>query len=246
MYLQHLGFAALATTSAGFGFSKGFADDALPRDAVLAHVAEIARAVDVPVNVDYQSGYADSLGGLTDSVNWVIAAGASGFSIEDATNDPTQPLFELEEAVERMMAVRAAIDASGTDTVLTGRAECFLVGHPDPLNEAIRRLQAYSDAGADVLFAPGLRTREDIRTLVDALRPKPVNVLIGWNSDLSVSDLADLGVRRISVGSGLARAAWTGFANAAKQLADGSFDGMANLVPFGEINGFFKSAAKKG
>lgn len=243
-YLQHLGFQALATTSSGFAFSRGLPDGGYTgADAVVAHVAEIAAVVDIPVNADFESGYAQDPEGVARNVRRCAAVGASGVSIEDSTQDPDQPLYDLTIAVGRIRAASAALQ--GTGVLLTGRAECYLTGHSDPLREAVRRLQAYAEAGADVLFAPGVRTPEDIRTLVDAVRPKPLNVLVSWDAGLVVSDLADLGVRRISVGSGLARAAWTGFLRAASALANGSFSGFRDLTTVAELNDFFAHELKK-
>jgi len=241
-YLQHLGFQAVATTSSGFAFSRGLPDSsaAVPRELVLAHFAEIAASVDIPVNADFQSGYGADTNELAESVRLCVGTGISGFSIEDATGDSKKPLFELDEAVDRIAAARHAIDESGVDVLLTARAECFLVGHPDPLNEAIRRLQAYSEAGADVLFAPGPGDRKIIQELVDAVSPKPLNAIMSAYSGLTVDDLAELGVRRISVGSSLSRVAWTGFINAAKLIAEqGSFEGFEGLTPYTELNEFF-------
>jgi 2-methylisocitrate lyase-like PEP mutase family enzyme len=239
LYLQHLGFKALATTSSGLSFTLGLPDGAAPRDAVLRHIAAIVASTELPVNADFESGYAGDAEGVSDSVRLCVDTGVAGLSIEDSTGDPGKPLRELAAAVERIRAARAAIGTSGV--LLTGRAECYLFGLPDPLKESIRRLQAYSEAGADVLFAPGVREREDIRTIVTSLAPKPVNVLISANTGLRVSDLAELGVRRISVGSSLARVAWTGFIRAAKAIAeDGSFAGFDGSVPFAELNNFFR------
>jgi 2-methylisocitrate lyase-like PEP mutase family enzyme len=241
-YLKSLGFRALATTSAGFGFSRGLPDSvtALPHDMVLGHVAEIVAAADLPVNADFQSGYADSAEGVAQSVRLCVKTGVAGLSIEDSTGRRDAPLYELSEAVDRLRAARAAIDATGADVLLTGRAECFLVKHPDALRESIRRLQAYAAAGADVLFAPGASTREQIRAIVSSVSPKPVNVLMSSNTGLRVSDLAELGVRRISVGSAFARAAWTGFIRAATKIArEGSFEGLESLTSFDELNSLF-------
>lgn len=242
-YLQHLGFQALATTSSGLAFSRGLpdADWAVPRDVVLSHIAEIVKATDLPVNADFESGYAHEPEGVAQSVALCVQTGVAGLSIEDSTGDRSRPLYDLPLAVERMKAARSAIDASGTDVLLTGRAECFLVGHAEPLKESIRRLQAYAEAGADVLFAPGVRTREHIAAIVKAVHPKPVNVLMSANTGMKIADLAELGVRRVSTGSSLARAAWTGFMRAAKMIAEeGSFAGFDGIVPFPEINGFFR------
>lgn len=242
--LRQLGFKALATTSAGFSFSRGLPDtpDALTVDAVLDHVAEIAAAAELPVNADFQSGYASQPEGVAANVRRCIEAGVAGLSIEDTTGDPTKPLFELPEASDRIAAARAAIDASGEDVLLTARAECFLVEHPDPLRESIRRLQAYTEAGADVLFAPGVREREQIRAIVDSVAPRPVNVLVSADTGLRVGDLAELGVRRISIGSALARAAWGAFLRAAQGIAaDGSFAGLDGAATFVQLNAMFAS-----
>ncbi len=240
--LQALGFPALATTSAGFSFSRGLPDSlaVLGVEAVLEHVAEITAATDLPVSADFQAGYAADCEGVAANVLRCLDTGVAGLSIEDASGDPAQPLFELGEGVERVSAARDAIDSRGSDVVLTARAECFLVGHPDPLHESIRRLEAYAQVGADVLFAPGVHEPEEIRTLVQALAPKPVNVLIGADTGLRVSDLAALGVRRISVGSALARVAWGSFLRAAAAIAhEGSFAGLAGASPFAELNTMF-------
>ena len=243
LYLRHLGFKALATTSGGYAFSLGLPDAAVPRDAMLANIAAIVAATDLPVNADYESGYANNPEGVAANVRLCIDTGVAGLSIEDASGDPANPLFELPQALERVRAARGAIDASKTGVVFTARAECFLVGHPDPLKESVRRLQAYAEAGADVLYAPGVATREDIRTLVSAVAPQPINILMSRNTGLTVSDLADLGVRRISVGSSLSRAAWTGFIHAAETIAkEGSFAGFDNLVPYAELNALFRDA----
>jgi 2-methylisocitrate lyase-like PEP mutase family enzyme len=242
-YLRHLGFKALATTSSGFSFSRGLCDGegGVSRAASLAHVAEIVSATELPVNADFQSGYAPRTEDLAESVGLCVATGVAGLSIEDATGDSRRPLYELPQAVERVLAARQAIDASGADVLLTARAECFLVGHPRPLEESVRRLEAYARAGADVLYAPGASSREAIEAIVAAVAPKPVNVLAGSNFGLALSDAAALGVRRISVGSALARAAWTGFIRAAAAMAEaGSFTGLDSLVPYAELDRFFR------
>jgi 2-methylisocitrate lyase-like PEP mutase family enzyme len=246
-YLRHLGFKALATTSSGFAFTRGLPDTdwAVPRDLMLAHIAEIVQATDLPVNADYESGYAHEPGAVAETVRLCVETGVAGLSIEDSTGDRAKPLYDLSLAVERIRAARRAIDATGSGVLLTARAECYLVGHPDPLRESIRRLQAYAEAGADVLYAPGPRSREDIRAIVEAASPKPVNVLMGGAAGLTVGDLAELGVRRISVGSALSRAAWGGFMRAAREIAqDGRFDAFADAVPFADINGFFRDDLK--
>lgn len=245
-YLRQLGFRALATTSAGFAFSRGWPDADVPVDAMLKHIAEMVASVDLPVNADFESGYAKEPEGVAANVRLCVETGVAGLSIEDATGDRAKPLFDLPVAVERMQAARAAIDATGADVLLVGRAECFLVGHPAPLKESIRRLQAYAEAGADVLYAPGVRERSDIQAIVSAVNPKPVNVLMSANTGLKVPDLAELGVRRISVGSSLARAAWGGFIRAAKEIAEeGSFAGFEGSTPFAELNSFFQEDFKK-
>ncbi len=242
-YLRQLGFKALATTSAGFAFSRGLPDADVSRDMVLSHIAEIVSSVDLPVNADFESGYAQDPEGVACNVGLCVGTGVAGLSIEDATGDRAKPLFELKDAVERMKAARSSIDGSGA--MLTGRAECFLVGHAEPLKESIRRLQAYAEAGADVLYAPGVRERADIQAIISAVSPKPVNVLMSANTGLKVPDLAEMGVRRISVGSSLARAAWGAFIRAAKDIAEeGSFTGFDANAPFPELNGFFREDLK--
>jgi 2-methylisocitrate lyase-like PEP mutase family enzyme len=239
-YLAHLGFRALATTSSGFAFSRGLPDSAsaLPRDMVLQHFAEIAAATSLPVNADFQNGYGARPEDVAESVRLCAATGVAGLSIEDATGNPADPVFDLPVALERFAAARAA--AKGV--FLTARAECYLTGHPDPLQEAIRRLQAYAEAGADVLYAPGVREPDEIGAIVRAVSPKPVNVLMFANTGLRVADLAALGVRRISVGSSLARTAWTGFMRASKAIAEeGSFAGFEGIVPFGDLDSLFRN-----
>jgi 2-methylisocitrate lyase-like PEP mutase family enzyme len=240
-YLQHLNFKALATTSAGAAFSLGLPDDdrALTRDPMLAHIRTIVETSDLPVNADFESAYADEPEGVAKNVRLCVETGVAGLSVEDSTGDAASPLFPLDLAVARIRAARAAIDASDTGVVLTGRAECFLVGRPD-LDETIRRLVAYRDAGADCLYAPGIRTREQIAAVVEAVAPKPVNVL-AVGRGLTVADLAASGVRRVSVGSGLARAAWSGFLGAAREIAHtGRFDALGEAAPHGELNQFFR------
>lgn len=241
-YLRGLGFKALATTSAGFAFSRGLPDGetALSRDDMLAHIADIAGATDLPVNADFQAGYAREPESVARNVQLCIATGVAGLSIEDAPGDRKQPLFERSLAVERIKAARAAIDASGEDVLLIARAECFLVGFADPLRESIWRLQAYAEAGADVLYAPGPTQRDDIKAIVTAAGSKPVNVLLRAGAGLKISDLAELGVRRVSVGSELFLAAWTGFIRASKELAGpGSSAGFDDAAPYADVNNFF-------
>ncbi|HSU44846.1 MAG TPA: isocitrate lyase/phosphoenolpyruvate mutase family protein [Casimicrobiaceae bacterium] len=242
-YLQSLGFKALATTSSGFAWSRARADNHVTRDMVVAHLSEIVGATDLPINADFESGFARDAAGVMESVRLAVEAGVAGLSIEDSTGDEGAPLYAVDVAVERMGAARRAIDAAGGDTLLVGRAECFLVGRPD-LAETIARLNAYANAGADCLYAPGLRTPEHIRAVVDAVAPKPVNLLIGWASDMRVDDVAALGVRRISVGGALARSAWGGFMRTAKAIAEhGRFDGFAEAASGAELNALFGGAA---
>jgi 2-methylisocitrate lyase-like PEP mutase family enzyme len=243
-YLQYLGFPALATTSAGFAFSQGLPDSGdeavIARDRSLAYIASITATVDLPVNADLMSGYGLEPEDVSESVSRCVATGVAGLSIEDATGDSSSPLYDLPIAVERIRAARQAIDQSGDDVLLTARAECYHVDHPDPLRDSVRRLQAYAAAGADVLFAPGPQNPADIKALVEAVAPKPLNLLVVRDIGLNVDDVAALGVRRISVGGALALAAWTGFMRAAQTLrSKGSFAGLANLVPYSEINGLF-------
>lgn len=246
-WLAHLGFRALATTSAGFAFSRGLPDAALPLPLALEHLRELAAATDLPVNADFQSGYGRDPGEVGRSVRRCLETGVAGLSIEDASGDPREPLFALAAAVERVRAARAAIDAAGSGAVLTGRSEGFIVGRPD-LDETIRRLRAYADAGADCLYAPGLRGGDEISAVVAALAPRPVNVLVASDAGLTVAELAALGVRRVSVGSALARAAWTGFVRAAAAIAgEGSFAGFAGLTPFAALEAFFREdLARRG
>jgi 2-methylisocitrate lyase-like PEP mutase family enzyme len=243
-YLQHLGFPALATTSAGFAFSQGLPDSGddvvVGRDRTLTHIASITAAVELPVSADFMSGYGLEPEDVAESVARCVATGIAGLSIEDATGDPMSPLYDLPIAIERVRAAREAIDRSGDDVLLTARAECYHVGHPDPFPESVRRLQAYAAAGADVLFAPGPQNPAEIKALVEAVAPKPLNLLVVRDIGLGVREIAALGVRRISVGGALALAAWTGFMRAAQTLkSEGSFAGLASLVPYAEINGLF-------
>jgi 2-methylisocitrate lyase-like PEP mutase family enzyme len=244
-YLQSLGFKALATTSAGFAFSRGLPDGAVTREAMLAHIAEIAAAADVPVNADFEGGYAHEPDGVGESVRLCVETGVAGLSIEDSTGDKAKPLYDFDRAVARVRAARAAIDKAGGDVMFTARSEGFIRGRPD-LDETIRRLKAYAQAGADCLYAPGLSTREQMSAVTKAVAPKPVNILMGGPSDLTVSDLADLGARRISIGGALARAAWGGFIRAAREIADaGSFNAFADAAPGGELNKLFSDVMKR-
>ncbi|HEX3234045.1 MAG TPA: isocitrate lyase/phosphoenolpyruvate mutase family protein [Gemmatimonadales bacterium] len=238
--LARLGFQALATTSSGFAWSQGRPDNAVSLDQALDHFREIARSVEVPVNGDFEGGFATEPADVAANVAAAVGTGVAGLSIEDSTGDPSNPLFDFALSVERVRAARRAIDASRSGVLLTGRSEGFIVGRPD-LAETIRRLTAYAEAGADCLYAPGLRSRGEIGAVVAAVAPKPVNVLVG--SELAtVAELAAAGVRRISVGGALARVAWTGFLEAAKEIAErGTFTGLARAIPFSEINGAFAS-----
>jgi len=238
-FLASLGFKALASTSSGFAWSQGRADGATWRDRVLEHLRDMVGATDLPVNADFESGYARDAVGVAESVRLAVETGVAGLSIEDSTGNAAKPLYELDAAVERMRAARKAIDKAGGDTLLVGRAECFLVGRPD-LEETTRRLEAYAQAGADCLYAPGIRTPEHIRALVAAVAPKPFNLLVGSTSELTMQEIAALGVRRVSVGGALARAAWGGFMRAAKLLVEqGKFDGFASAASGKELNSLF-------
>jgi 2-methylisocitrate lyase-like PEP mutase family enzyme len=238
--LAQLGFPALATTSAGFAWSQGRPDNGVSLEAALAHVRSIARGVDLPINADFEGGFATDPAAVYANVTAATATGIAGLSIEDSTGDVAHPLFEFTLAVERIRAARRAINESGTGVLLTGRSEGFIVGRPD-LAETIRRLTAYADAGADCLYAPGIRAKADILAVVKAVAPKPVNVLVG-GPFATVTELADAGVRRISVGGALARTAWTSFLQAAKEIAEqGTFSGLANSVGYAELNEHFRS-----
>jgi 2-methylisocitrate lyase-like PEP mutase family enzyme len=237
--LQGLGFKALATTSSGCAWSQGQADGQMSRDAVLAHLRLMVAATDLPLNADFESGYAEDAAGIAESVRMAVATGVAGLSIEDSTGDAARPLRSIDESVTRMLAARVAIDESGGDTLLVGRAENFFAGRPD-LDDAIARLKAYSQAGADCLYAPGIRTRAQIEAVVAAVAPKPVNLLIGSQSEFTLQEVAAMGVRRISVGGALARAAWAGFLRSARLIAkEGRFDGFADATPGKELNDFF-------
>ena len=240
LYLQHLGFQALATTSAGVAFSRGMPDTvaAIPRDVMLDHIREVAAATALPVNADFQNGYADDPEAVAANVTLCIGTGAAGLSIEDASGGVTSPLYDFRLAVARVRAAREAIDASGIPVVLTARCEAWLVGEPDAERVAIERLVAFAEAGADCLYAPGVRDPRQIAAIVKAVAPKPVNVLVSAPSpDLSVARLTDLGVRRISVGSALARVAWGAFIRAARTIAaTGTFETLADATPFAELD----------
>jgi 2-methylisocitrate lyase-like PEP mutase family enzyme len=235
-YLAQLGFKALASTSSGAAWSRAKADGQMSLEEVLAHLRELAGATGLPLNADFEAGYAADAAGVGANVRQAIATGVAGLSIEDSTGDANAPLRDIASAVERIRAARAAIDEAGGETLLVGRAENFIVGRPD-LEDAIRRLKAYADAGADCLYAPGISTREQIEAVVKAVAPKPVNLLVGATSAFTVSEIEAMGVRRISVGGALARAAWGGFMRAAQMIAnEGKFDGFAGAAPGAELN----------
>ena len=242
IYLAHAGFKALATTSAGFAFAQGLADGAVPREMMLDHFREIAAATELPVNADFLNGYADDPGGVAESVKLCVATGVAGLSIEDSTGNAAQPLYDFDLAVERIKAARAAIDASGTRVLLTARCEAHLVGHSDPLTTSIDRLIAFAEAGADCLYAPGVTEPEEIAQIVKAVSPKPINVLVfAQNCQLTLNQLADLGVRRISVGSTFARAAWGGLIRVTEEIQKaGSFSSFAEAATFFDLNVLFR------
>jgi 2-methylisocitrate lyase-like PEP mutase family enzyme len=245
-YLQALGFPALATTSSGYAHSQGVSDGEITCEMALAHARELSAAADVPVNCDFENGFAHEPDGVAANVRACIDTGVAGLSIEDFTGDKDDPIYDFDLAVRRVRAAREAIDRSGTGVVLTGRAEGILHGRPD-LTEIVRRLQAYADAGADCLYAPGIRTREQIDTVVKAVAPKPVNLLMSSATGLTVKDVTELGVRRISVGGTLARIAMHAFITSATEIAkEGKFDSFAGVISNAELNQFFdRSGAKK-
>jgi 2-methylisocitrate lyase-like PEP mutase family enzyme len=242
IYLENLGFEALATTSAGFAFSRGKFDGGVPRDEMLAHIREIVEATTLPINADFLAGYADEPEGVAMNVGLCVEMGIAGLSIEDNTGRTDTPLYEKKLAVERIHAARSAIDASGTGAVLTGRCEAWLVHDRDPFHTVLDRLAAYAEAGADCLYAPGVSKPGEIAQIVKTVSPKPVNILVsGFNHQLSLSQLADLGVRRISVGSGLALAAWGAFVRAAQDIkTNGTFNLLANNAASVDLNQLFR------
>jgi len=242
IYLERLGFRALATTSAGFAFSRSKPDGGIPRDEMLAHIREIVNATALPVNADFHAGYADEPEDVAANVRLCVQTGVAGLSIEDSTGRSDRPLYEKKLAIERIRAARSAIDDSKTGMVLTGRCEAWLIGDADPLRTVLDRLTAYAEAGADCLYAPGVSEPDEIAQIVESVAPKPVNVLVsGFNHQLTLSVLANLGVRRISVGSGLALAAWGSFLRAAKDIkTNGTFSLLANNAPFAELNELFR------
>jgi 2-methylisocitrate lyase-like PEP mutase family enzyme len=239
-YLQQLGFKALATTSSGAAWSDAKADGQMTLEETLAHLRMMVAATELPLNADFEAGFAADAAGVAANVRLAVATGVAGLSIEDSTGDANDPLRDIASAVERMRAARAAIDETGGETLLIGRAENFFVGRPD-LDDAIRRLQAYAEAGADCLYAPGIKTREQIAAVVKAVAPKPVNLLIGAATELTLRDVEALGVRRVSVGGALARTAWGGFMRAAQLIAaEGRFDGFADAAAGAELNGLMR------
>jgi len=244
-YLQGLGFPALATTSSGYAHSQGYADGALTLDAVLTHFRELAAATEVPLNADFEDGLADDLDGLAANVTRCVATGVAGLSIEDSPNDGKAPLYDLDTAVARVKTARAAIDRAGGGVVLTGRAEGLIRGVPD-LGDVVRRLKAYAAAGADCLYAPGIKSRAEIEAVVKAVAPKPVNFLNSGAFGFTVDDLAAMGVRRISIGGSLARVAMHAFIRSATEIAKaGKFDSFAGLITNQELNKFFAENRKK-
>jgi len=239
IYLQKLGFKALATTSAGFAWSVGKADNAVTVDQVLGHLKKIATTVSLPVNADFEGGYARDPQGVAANVERAVSTGVAGLSIEDSTGDKNAPLFDFGLAVERIRAARAAIDKTRSGVVLTGRSEGFFVGKPD-IKDTIKRLEAYAAAGADCLYAPGIRTKEDISAVVKAVAPKPVNLLVHGNW-ITVAQAVELGVRRISIGGALARKTWNALTTAAQEIAEkGTFDNMVWTGAPVDLNGLFR------
>jgi len=241
-YLQGLGFKALASTSSGFAHSEGLADGATPLESMLDHFHELVVETDVPVNADFEGGYADDPAGVAENVRRCIETGVAGLSIEDSTSDPSIPLYDFDLAVARVKAARAAIDKAGGDVVFTARSEGFIRGRPD-IEETIRRIKAFVAAGADCIYTPGIKTREHIEATVKAAAPKAVNFLNSGAFGFTVNDLAGMGVRRISVGGSLARSAWGGFARAATEIAEsGTFNGFKEAMPSAEINRLLSGA----
>jgi 2-methylisocitrate lyase-like PEP mutase family enzyme len=238
-YLQGLGFKALATTSAGFAHAQGYSDGDITRDMMLAHFREIAQTTEVPINADFEGGYAEDPDEVAENVRLCVATGVAGISIEDYTEDDANPLYDFDLAVRRVRAARDAIDKQGGEVVFTARTEGFIRNRPD-LDETIRRLKAFADAGANCLYSPGIKTHEHITATVKAVAPKPINFLNSGAFGFTVDDLAALGIRRISVGGTLSRVAMHAFIQSARQIAqDGKFDSFAGVVPNAELNKFF-------
>ncbi len=240
LYLQRLGFKALASTSSGAAWRHGKADGQMSLDETLLHLREIVAATELPVNADFEHGFSTDAAGVGRNVRLALDTGIAGLSIEDSTGNAGEPLRDIASSVERIRAARRAIDETGGETLLVGRAENFIVGRPD-LQDTIRRLQAYAEAGADCLYAPGIKTREQIAAVVAAVAPKPVNLLVGSTTELTLRDIEALGVRRVSVGGAMARTAWGGFMRAAQTIAtQGSFDGFADAATGAELNAMFR------
>ncbi len=238
-YLEHLGFKALATTSAGFAFSRGLADGSVKRDEMIAHIRELVEATDIPVNADFENGYADDPNGCAESARLCAETGVAGLSIEDAADRKESPIYDVGLAVERIQAVREALH--GTNCLLVGRAEGFLVGR-EKLDQVIERLVKYSEAGADCLYAPGFKDRESNKAIVEAVAPKPVNVLIGGPGGLTMRDAEEIGARRVSVGGAFARAAWGGFIRSAKEMLEkGTFDELKAAASYDELQTLFRA-----
>ena len=244
IYLEHLGFKALATTSAGFAFSRGKQDGRVRRDEMLDHIREIVEATSLPVNADFEAGYTDEPEHVARNVRLCLKTLVAGLSIEDNSRRTVAPLYEKKLAIERVRAARRAIDDSETGVVLTGRCEAWLVDDPKPLRTALDRLAAYAEAGADCLYAPGVTGRDNIAAMVRAIAPKPLNVLMS-GPGLTLAELADLGVRRVSIGGALARVAWGAMLKVAEEIKRGSFDGLANAAPGKTLNGFFTEFGKR-
>jgi len=237
-YLEHLGFKAIATTSAGFAFSRGLADGSVKRDDMVAHIRELVEASDIPVNADFENGYADEPNWCAENARLCAETGVAGLSIEDAADRKESPLYDVDLAVERIHAVREALH--GTGVLLVGRAEGFLVGR-EKIDQVIKRLVKYSEAGADCLYAPGFKDRESNKAIVEAVAPKPVNVLIGGPGGLTMRDAAELGARRVSVGGAFARAAWGGFIRSAKELiGKGTFEELKQGASYDELQNLFR------
>jgi methylisocitrate lyase len=246
VWLQQAGFKALASTSSGYAWTLALADNGVGLEGMLVHLKALVAATEIPVNADFENAYADDPQGVAANVLRAAETGVAGLSVEDSTGRSDKPLYDFDQAVARVTAARQALDKSGSGVLLTARAECFLVGHADPLAESIRRLKAYAAAGADCLYAPGLKTPAQIKAVVEAVAPKPVNVLMG-GPGLTVPELAALGVRRVSTGGALARAAWQGFIQTAKEIAEaGSFESLGKAISFGELDGFFRKRKAKG
>lgn len=244
-YLQGLGFKALASTSAGYAFTQGLPDGAVPRDTMLAHLRELCEAADIPVNADFEGGFADDPAGVAESVRLCCETGVAGLSIEDSTGDSENPLYDFDLSLARVKAARAAIDKAGGDVVFTARSEGFIRNRPD-LAETIRRLKAYAEAGADCLYAPGIKTREEIEAVVSAVKPKPINFLMATATHFSVTELERLGVRRISLGGALSRVAWTAVIRAVREIAgEGTFANLAGAMPNADLNAFFRDDMKR-